>query len=98
MALNIGNRRFGQGYGYPYSYSEEFVMKRSLAAIVIVCFSFVFACNLVAQTRGAQRTRVVMNGTGRADLNSTLIDLDRISQATQNDILNLHVEKWKGGW
>ena len=39
-----------------------------------------------------------MAGTGRTDLNSALIDLDRISQATQNDIANLGVEKWKAGW
>jgi hypothetical protein len=32
------------------------------------------------------------------DLNTALIDLDRVSQATQNDIANMHVEKWKSGW
>ena len=32
------------------------------------------------------------------DLNSALISLDRVSQATQNDIANMHVESWKSGW
>lgn len=32
------------------------------------------------------------------DLNTALIDLDRVSQATQSDIANMHVEKWKSGW
>jgi hypothetical protein len=32
------------------------------------------------------------------DLNSALISLDRASQATQNDIANMHVENWKSGW
>lgn len=71
-------------------------MKNSRAAIIIICFSFVFSLNLSAQTR--QRTQAVMGSSGRTNLNSTLIDLDRISQATQSDIQNLHVEKWKSGW
>ena len=32
------------------------------------------------------------------DLNTALISLDRVSQATQNDIANMHVESWKSGW
>jgi hypothetical protein len=39
-----------------------------------------------------------MAGTGHMDLNTTLVDLDRVSQATQTDIANLHVETWKAGW
>ncbi len=49
-----------------------------------------------AQARGAQRTQAV--DSGRTDLNTALISLDRVSQATQSDIANLHVEKWKSGW
>jgi hypothetical protein len=41
---------------------------------------------------------VVTAGSGHADLNAALIDLERIAQATQNDIANLQVEKWKSGW
>jgi hypothetical protein len=40
----------------------------------------------------------VTAGSGHADLNAALIDLERIAQATQNDIANLQVEKWKSGW
>ncbi|MBZ5509297.1 MAG: hypothetical protein LAO78_27885 [Acidobacteriia bacterium] len=78
-------------------------MKSNLAAIAIFSTTFIsMTCvsgpNLVAQSRGAQHTQVVMASAGRTDLNSALIDLDRVSQATQSDIANLHVEKWKSGW
>ncbi len=76
-------------------------MKNALAAIALISFSFAFGSNLAAQSqspRGPQRTQVVMAGTGRTDLNTALIDLERVSQATQNDIANLQVEKWKSGW
>jgi hypothetical protein len=73
-------------------------MKKWLAASVIFCFSLTFSMVLAAQSRGGQRTQVVMAAPARGDLNSALLDLDRIAQATQNDIQNLHVEKWKSGW
>ena len=71
-------------------------MKNSLAAKVLISaaaiFVMVFALgyNLAAQARNAD--------TGRMDLNSALISLDRVSQATQNDIANMRVESWKSGW
>jgi hypothetical protein len=77
-------------------------MKKRLAAKVLISaaaiFVMVFALgyNLSAQARGAQRTQAA--DSGRMDLNSALISLDRVSQATQSDIANLHVEKWKSGW
>ena len=73
-------------------------MKNALAAITLISFSFAVSSNLPAQQRGTQRTQVTMAGTGRMDLNTALIDLDRVSQATQSDIANMHVEKWKSGW
>jgi hypothetical protein len=60
--------------------------------------SFYSVSNLAAQSRGVQRSQVTMAGTGHTDLNTTLVDLDRVSQATQTDIANLHVETWKAGW
>jgi hypothetical protein len=77
--------------------SEEFAMKNTLAAAFLVGFCLVSGATLTGQSRGPQRTQAVM-GSGRADLNFTLLNLDRISQATQNDIANLRVEKWKSGW
>ena len=68
-------------------------MKNRLAAKVLISaaaiFVMVFALgyNLSAQARNAD--------TGRMDLNTALISLDRASQATQNDIANMHVESWK---
>ena len=77
-------------------------MKNRLAAKVLISAAAIFVLmfalgyNLSAQARGAQRTQAA--DTGRMDLNTALISLDRISQATQNDIANMHVENWKSGW
>jgi hypothetical protein len=71
-------------------------MKNSVAAIVVISLSFAYGTNLSAQARGAHRTQPADNG--RMDLNSALISLDRVSQATQSDIANMHVENWKSGW
>jgi hypothetical protein len=74
-------------------------MKNRLAAKILISaaaiFVMVFALgyNLAAQTRSTQR-----HDTGHMDLNSALISLDRVSQATQSDIANMHVESWKSGW
>src|ERR1041385_2077753 len=73
-------------------------MKNALAAFALIAFSLAVSSNLPAQQRGTQHTQVATAGTGRTDLNTALIDLDRVSQATQNDIANMHVEKWKSGW
>ena len=79
-------------------------MKNTLAAKVLISaaaiFVMVFALgySLSAQQRGTQHTQVAAAGTGHMDLNTALIDLDRVSQATQSDIANMHVEKWKSGW
>jgi hypothetical protein len=72
---------------------------RATAAIVTLSFSLgLLGLNVAAQSRGAQRTQVAMAGSGHMDLNTTLVDLNRVSQATQSDIANMHVEKWKAGW
>jgi len=73
-------------------------MKNALAAFALISFSLAVSSNLPAQQRGTQRTQVATAGTGRMDLNTALIDLDRVSQATQSDIANMYVEKWKSGW
>jgi len=65
----------------------------SAAAILVMVFALGY--NLSAQTRGAQHKSA---DTGHTDLNTALINLDRASQATQNDIANMRVESWKSGW
>jgi hypothetical protein len=65
----------------------------SAAAILVMVFALGY--NLAAQTRVAQHK---LADTGHTDLNTALINLDRVSQATQNDIANMHVESWKSGW
>jgi hypothetical protein len=71
-------------------------MKNTLVAVTLISCSFIYGTNLSAQARGAQRTQTA--DSSRMDLNTALISLDRVSQATQSDIANLHVEKWKSGW
>jgi hypothetical protein len=72
-------------------------MKNRLAAKVLISAAaifvmvFVLGYNLAAQARGGHRTQ----DTGHLDLNSALISLDHVSEATQNDIANMHVESWK---
>lgn len=79
-------------------------MKSSLAAIAVFSTTFlslsicVSGPNLAAQSRSAQHMQLVAAGPTRTDLNATLIELDRVSQATQSDIASMHVEKWKSGW
>ena len=73
-------------------------MKNSLATIAVISTSLLVGSNLIAQSRSVQRRQVEMAGTGHTDLNTTLVDLDRVSQATQKDIANMHVEGWKAGW
>ena len=71
-------------------------MKNRLAAKILISAAAIFVMmfalgyNLAAQARNAE--------TGRTDLNTALISLDRVSQATQNDIANMRVESWKSGW
>jgi hypothetical protein len=75
---------------------ESFAMKNRLAAKVLISAAailvmmFALGYNLAAQTRNAD--------SGRMDLNTALISLVRVSQATQNDIANMHVESWKSGF
>src|SRR5471030_304685 len=71
-------------------------MKNTLVAVTLLSCSFVYGANLSAQARGTQRAQAA--DTGRMDLNTALITLDRVSQATQTDIASLHVENWKSGW
>jgi hypothetical protein len=79
-------------------------MKNRLAAKILISTAaifvmvFVLGYNLAAQSHSSRRRQVKMAGTGHTDLNTTLVDLDRVSQATQDDIDDLHVEKWKAGW
>jgi hypothetical protein len=73
-------------------------MKNTLAAIILIALGFAFNSNLSAQSRHLQRTQAAMGGSGRSDLNSTLIDLGRISQTMQEDIDNLQLDRWKSGW
>jgi hypothetical protein len=63
----------------------------SAAAILVMMFALGY--NLSAQARRAQR-----HDTGHTDLNTALMSLESVSQATQNDIANMHVESWKSSW
>jgi len=70
-------------------------MNNRLAGVSLICLGLL-GLDSGAQSRNPQRMQPAVSSRG--DLNSTLIDLDRVSQAVQNDIAGLHVEKWKSGW
>jgi hypothetical protein len=70
-------------------------MKNTLAVIVLAGISCL-NLNLAAQSR-VPHTQAFA-AAAHTDLNSTLINLDRVSQAMQTDIARLDVEKWKSGW
>lgn len=70
-------------------------MKNTLAVIVLAGISCT-SISVAAQSR-APHTQAFA-AAGHTDLNSTLINLDRVSQAMQTDIARLDVEKWKSGW
>ena len=70
-------------------------MKNRLAGVSLICLGLL-SLHAAAQSRNPQRLQPAVSG--RSDLNSTLIDLDRLSQAVQNDIAGLRVDKWKSGW
>ncbi|HSM88179.1 MAG TPA: hypothetical protein VLT16_18635 [Candidatus Limnocylindrales bacterium] len=59
-------------------------MKSTLGAILILCLGL----SAAAQTRA----------TGRVDLESTLLDLERTAASTNSDIGHLRIGTWKGGW
>jgi hypothetical protein len=76
-------------------------MKKVSFAIVIFCLSL----SLAAQS-GSKRSRrgttpvaaSLMTPAVLPDVNTALVDLDRVSQATQSDIAGVQIDKWKSGW
>lgn len=64
-------------------------MKTSLAAVLFLSLSI----PLAAQPRGRSQFT-----PAHADLQSTLLDLDRAGATTLTDISHMHIERWKGGW
>jgi len=70
-------------------------MKNTLAVIVLASLGCI-SISLAGQSR-VPHTQAFA-AAGHTDLNSTLINLDRVSQAMQTDIARLDVEKWKSGW
>ncbi|HET6934548.1 MAG TPA: hypothetical protein VFI72_06890 [Candidatus Angelobacter sp.] len=60
------------------------MMKSVVPAVAVLFFSLAVA----AQSRNQ----------GRQELNGTLADLERVSQATQVDIASMRIDKWSSGW
>jgi hypothetical protein len=69
---------------------------KNILAVIALAGASCFTVNLAAQSR-APHTRPFA-AAGPTDLNTTLINLDRVSQAMQDDIARLGVEKWRSGW
>jgi hypothetical protein len=80
-------------------FSKEFhAMKNRLAAKILIFATAIFVMVFALGYNLAAQGRPPVAGNGHMDLNSTLVDLDRVAQATQSDIANMQVEKWKSGW
>ncbi|HEY6304943.1 MAG TPA: hypothetical protein VI488_00620 [Candidatus Angelobacter sp.] len=81
-------------------------MRTARVALVIFCLS----AGLVAQSARTQTASVHMPAgskpatdsaapaTDRPSLDATMFDLQRVTVATDSDIADLDVEKWKSGW
>jgi hypothetical protein len=76
-------------------------MKKVAFAIVVLCFSVSLAAQSGNKRSHGGTTPVATSlaaPAGLPDVNTALVDLDRVSQATQSDIAGVHVDKWKSGW
>src|SRR6266852_5229396 len=76
-------------------------MKKVLLAVVIVCLSLSLSAQSGSKRSHGGTTPVaasLMSQPALLDVNTALVDLDRVSQATQSDIAGVHIDKWKSGW
>jgi hypothetical protein len=74
-------------------------MKKYALAIVVFCLSLSLAAQSGKKRSGG--TTPLANSMAQPalpDVNASLVDLDRVSQATQSDIADVHIDKWKSGW
>ncbi len=77
-----------------------------ISILAFLFSTFVLTVTLFGQSRTAkprptqaQTSASIPAATGgHRDLSASLADLDRVSQATDSDIANLHVDKWGPGW
>src|SRR5712691_6116218 len=76
-------------------------MKKVPFAIVIFSLSLSLAAQSGSKRSRGGTTPVATSLAAPAvlpDVNTALVDLDRVSQATQSDIANVRIDKWKSGW
>src|SRR5712691_9571079 len=76
-------------------------MKKVPFAIVIFSLSLSLAAQSGSKRSRGGTTPVATSLAAPAalpDVNTALVDLDRVSQATQSDIASVRIDKWKSGW
>lgn len=75
-------------------------MKKVVLAVVVFCLSLSLAAQSGKKRSGGGTTPAATSLAAPAlpDVNAALVDLDRVSQATQSDIADVHIDKWKSGW
>jgi hypothetical protein len=79
-------------------------MRTARAAIVVLCFSLGLAAqstraqNASLQVRPSPAAVSTAAAPERPDLDAVMFDLQRFTVATDSDIADLDIDKWKSGW
>jgi len=94
--MTLGNRGIPDQWRYAYK-AQEFAMKKIV--IVVFCLSLSLAAQSRSKRSHAGTTPVAasMAPVVLPDISTSLVDLDRVSQATQSDISGVRIDKWKSG-
>jgi hypothetical protein len=94
-----------RNFGADRDSQRRFPLIISLLAFLFSTFSLaLFGQSRTAHPHGAPAQAAAVpaaapsNNGARRELSASLADLERVSQATDSDIANLHVEKWGSGW
>ncbi len=76
-------------------------MKKIPLAIVVFCLCLSLSAQSGSKRSHGGTTPVatsLVTQPALPDVNAALVDLDRVSQATQSDVADVHIDKWKSGW
>jgi hypothetical protein len=106
VALTIGNDLIpaGRGYAYGSPNQRSLAMRTARIAIVALCFSLGLAAQSVRTQTASLQVRPSPSAVStaaapeRPDLDALMFDLQRFTVATDSDIADLDIDRWKTGW